>query len=743
MSDVITSVPSTDEISRPRCALLGRDVILLAWDVPPAARFASPSLTTGGGSVAPLASLRVGLDDGGVRLLWALRMPEDGRLDATLSSGPLGLRAEVRIAARGEVPALEVANLLGHVDRAGRIALVSALFNVWTPLFRLQTNRTFARVLRDVLMFVASAPGNAIVAAQAAQDLVLVRTTLSAGFGKIDAVYMLGDDGPVRIGAMPHKVPTGDGSREAVHFVADHKAVPLVNGLMLLIGPQGFSVRRLAANGHQLPPIERWFREQAQTAPGLREHLLIDLAERSDAGRAIALEAQLRAPLKPTRAIASGSAPAAEIVTALSTPSGTLVAGWYKDPLDLVMGIEALGTEDGSHDLTGKIRRFPVEVAGPRKGSRQPATGFTVLAPSVGNGVPVLQPRFRLRLRSGGYHGLVPAPQPANPVEARALALRAVPPQHVDDALLAEVLAPVIADLHGQARSLVGSPTVHSIGDPVIRPKVSVVVPLYKELSFLRFQIATFAVDPWFRANAELIYVLDSPEQAQEASHLLNGLHLVYALPMTLVVMERNGGYARANNVGVSVARGEYLALVNSDVIPITPGWLQGLVSKLNGRRRIGAVGPKLLFEDGSIQHAGMYFGRDHRGRWLNQHFHKGMPRDYAPACGERIVPAVTGACLITTRDLFETVGGFTEDYVIGDYEDSDLCLKLTMADRRIAYTPDVELYHLERKSMSLNTEYMRGIAWQYNCALHTERWGGLMASLMQADGRHRKARTH
>jgi hypothetical protein len=741
MSDVITSMPSTEHVSRPRFAILGRDVILLAWDVPSAARFASPSLTTDGALVAPLASLRVSLDDGGARLLWALRMPEDGCLDAVLSTGPLGLRTEVQISGGDEIPALEVADLLGGVDQTGRVALVSALFNVWAPLFRLQRGRAFARVLRDVLAFVASVPGNAVVAAQAGQDLVLVRTTLSAGFGKIDAVYTLGDEGPVRIAAIPHKVPMGNGSREAVHLLADRRDVPVANGLMLLIGPQGLSVRRMAAQGHPLPPIERWFREQAQTAPGLREHLLIDLAERSDAGRAIALEAQLRAPLKPTRAVASGSAPAAEIVTALSTPAGTLVAGWYKDPLDLVAGIEALGTEDGSYDLTAKIRRFPVEVAGPTKGSRQAATGFAVLAPSVGNGVPVLQPRFRLRLRSGGYHALVPPPQPANPVDARALALRAVPPQHVDDALLTEVLAPVIADLHGRARSLVGAPTVQWIGTPVSRPKASVVVPLYKELSFLRFQIATFASDPWFRANAELVYVLDSPEQAQEASHLLNGLHLVYALPMTLVVMERNGGYARANNVGVSVARGENLALVNSDVIPTTPGWLERLVSKLNGRRRIGAVGPKLLFEDGSIQHAGMFFGRDHRGRWLNQHFHKGMPRDYAPACGERMVPAVTGACLVTARSLFEAVGGFTEDYVIGDYEDSDLCLKIATADRRIAYAPDVELYHLERKSMSLNTEYMRGIAWQYNCALHTERWGHLMASLMQADGRQRKAR--
>ena len=243
--------------------------------------------------------------------------------------------------------------------------------------------------------------------------------------------------------------------------------------------------------------------------------------------------------------------------------------------------------------------------------------------------------------------------------------------------------------------------------------------------------MAAFATDPWFRTNAELIYVLDSPEQAQEVQHLLGGLHLVYGLPITLVVMERNGGYARANNAGVSLARGDVLALVNSDIIPTGPGWLEALTARLNGRRRIGAVGPKLLFEDGSIQHAGMYFAQDHRGRWLNQHFHKGMPRDYAPACEERLVPAVTGACLVTPRSVFEAVGGFTEDYVVGDYEDSDLCLKIAMASAR---SPTY------RMSSSTISSANRCPSTPNTCAaspgsttalLHTERWE---SELMTAD---------
>lgn len=741
MDEVTEPMLSTEQVTRPKVSSLGRDVILIAWDVTHVVRSSSSRLNVGGETVSPLASLRLPRSRGGIRLLWALRRPDGEDLDLELMTGPLGVRTDVTIDSASELPTVNAEELLDSIGISGRAALVSALFNVWSVMFRLQRSKTFNQILREILAHISPDPGPATTVAQVAGDLVLLRTSVSAAFDKIDAIYTLGSRGPIRISGRPYKVATRGGEREIVHVLVDAASLPADGSLLVLIGPKGVSVRRLARSDTDLAPIERWFREQAQTAPGLREHLLIDIAERSAAGRALALETQLRAPLRPKRALSHLTTPSAEIVCALSTPAGTLVTGWYRDPVDLFAGIDALGPSEGARDLTENLHRFPVEVAGSTKESRMPATGFAVLAPAGAVSIPILQPRFRLRLKSGAYHPLIPRLQPVDPVDARAAALRAVPPQNVDESVLSRVLAPVIASLHDQARERVGSPHVQTIGNPVSRPKVSVIVPLYRALDFLRFQIASFATDPWFRANAELIYVLDSPEQAPEVEHMLGGLHLVYGLPMILVVMERNGGYARANNVGVSLARGDVLALVNSDIIPTAPGWLQALTMRVSGRRRgIGAVGPKLLFEDGSIQHAGMYFSKDHRNRWLNQHFHKGMPRDYAPACEERIVPAVTGACLVTPRSVFETVGGFTEDYVIGDYEDSDLCLKITMTDRKIAYSPGIELYHLERKSMSLNSEYMRGVAWQYNCALHTERWGDLMTSIAQA-GRPRRTR--
>ncbi|WP_262265616.1 glycosyltransferase [Microvirga yunnanensis] len=631
-------------------------------------------------------------------------------------------------------------SMIGGLDSHGRVALASALFNVWGAMFHLRREKAFIDLLGDLVSQMAPTPGPAVAIAQVADDFVLTRTSVVAGFGKIDAIYTFGRNGPTRILASPHRIPDGKDGRDVIHLLIDRARIPAEDTLLVLLGPGGLSIRRLLRPEARLPSIERWFHERAHAAPGLREHVLREIAKRSAAGSAYALELQLRFPLRPRRLSGNLTAPSAEIVSALATSAGTLVTGWYRDPVNLFAGIEASGPEIEPLDLTKALFTFPVEVAGPTKGSRLTATGFAVLAPTGRGAEQNLQPRFHLRLKSGARHSLVPHPQPADPAQARATALRAIPAQHVDQSILMQVLRPAIADLHAQVGNQIGRHTIRRIGFSHRCPKASMIIPLYRNLEFLRFQIAAFATDPWIRANAELVYVLDSPEQAQEVEHLLGGLHLIYGLPVILVVMERNGGYARANNVGVSVARGDVLALVNSDIIPVSPGWLEAMASRLNGRRRIGAVGPKLLFEDGSIQHAGMYFSQDHRGYWLNQHFHKGMPRDYAPACEERVVPAVTGACLVTTRALFESVGGFTEDYVVGDYEDSDLCLKITMTERKIAYAPDIELYHLERKSMSLNSEYMRGIAWQYNCALHTERWRDVMIAAMQT-GRPRKIR--
>jgi GT2 family glycosyltransferase len=184
----------------------------------------------------------------------------------------------------------------------------------------------------------------------------------------------------------------------------------------------------------------------------------------------------------------------------------------------------------------------------------------------------------------------------------------------------------------------------------------------------------------------------------------------------------------------VQAAHGELLTLLNSDVIPLAPGWLATLRTALEvqeGARKTGVVGPKLLFDDGSLQHAGLTFARDPEGRWYNTHLFKGYPRDWPAANKPRAVPGVTGAAMLLPRDLYEAVGGFTEHYIVGDYEDSDLCLKIRAADREIRYEPRAALHHFERRSIELHPGYTGTAASAYNRRLHAERWSDTMAALV------------
>jgi GT2 family glycosyltransferase len=107
------------------------------------------------------------------------------------------------------------------------------------------------------------------------------------------------------------------------------------------------------------------------------------------------------------------------------------------------------------------------------------------------------------------------------------------------------------------------------------------------------------------------------------------------------------------------------------------------------------------------------------------------MPGDYRPAQHTRDVPGVTAPAWWLAERTYERVGGYTDDYVIGDYEDSDLCLKIRRLGLQIAYEPAACLYHFERRSIRRSQDYMRGVASQYNSWLHTQRWEDDISELM------------
>ena len=244
-------------------------------------------------------------------------------------------------------------------------------------------------------------------------------------------------------------------------------------------------------------------------------------------------------------------------------------------------------------------------------------------------------------------------------------------------------------------------------------------------------QLLQFDRDPEIPAQ-ELIYVLDSPELAAELADRARQLARLYPVPFRVVTMAHNAGFGAATNAGVSMARGRLLLLLNSDVLPAEPGWLGKMQAFHDATSNVGALGPKLLYEDDSLQHAGLFFDVVQEGptagSWANMHYFKGLHKDIPAANVARPVPAVTAACLLIDKDLYESVGGLPDAYVQGDYEDSELCLKLLAAGRDNWYLPGVELYHLEGSSYS-GAE--RGITGSYNRWLQTRRMGQAIEDVM------------
>jgi len=270
---------------------------------------------------------------------------------------------------------------------------------------------------------------------------------------------------------------------------------------------------------------------------------------------------------------------------------------------------------------------------------------------------------------------------------------------------------------------------VETFGPPCADAQVSIVVPLYGRHDFVDYQLALFADDPDFQ-RVELIYVVDDPAIIQAFRAICQDLYGMYRLPFTVVYPGDNLGFAGATNYGASIARASHLLLLNSDVMPQAPGWLGRLLAVYRSQPDTGLLGAKLLYEDGSVQHAGMASRRNPQWQdlWINHHPHKGM--NPALLTGIRDVEGVTAACALVETALYRTLGGLSEDYVIGDFEDSDLCHRARAQGRVNRVALDVALYHLERQSQARAGDAQWRMALTlYNCWLHDRRWSAAMGA--------------
>jgi GT2 family glycosyltransferase len=186
--------------------------------------------------------------------------------------------------------------------------------------------------------------------------------------------------------------------------------------------------------------------------------------------------------------------------------------------------------------------------------------------------------------------------------------------------------------------------------------------------------------------------------------------------------------YSAINNFAVREARGELICLLNNDIEVITPEWLDELVSHAV-KPGVGAVGAKLLYPDGRLQHAGVLMGlhgvAGHVFRLLgrNQEGYFGRPQ-VAQAIG-----GCTGACLLMRKEHFLQVGGLDEERLRVAFNDVDLCLKLLDAGLRNVYTPWAELVHHESVSRGYEDTPEKQARFKGEIEVMLGRWGDKLRS--------------
>ena len=184
----------------------------------------------------------------------------------------------------------------------------------------------------------------------------------------------------------------------------------------------------------------------------------------------------------------------------------------------------------------------------------------------------------------------------------------------------------------------------------------------------------------------EVVVVVDG---APDAGH--EALAAAYGDPVRWVFRAENGGFGAACNDGAWRAEPAHdLVFLNNDAFP-GEGWLEALVAAADAAPDTAVVGARLLYPDGTVQHAGVALGQDGHPRNL----YVGFPGDHPAVTRSRRLQAVTAACMLVRRRDFEAVGGFDEGFRNG-LEDVDLCLRLGERGREVRYAPDAVAVHLE-----------------------------------------------
>ena len=253
-------------------------------------------------------------------------------------------------------------------------------------------------------------------------------------------------------------------------------------------------------------------------------------------------------------------------------------------------------------------------------------------------------------------------------------------------------------------------------------PLVSIIIATKDAFHLIQQCISSILKNTSYR-NYELL-IIDHESKDQEVIKYFK--EISKSSNIKIIKFQGAFNFSKMNNMATKYSNGEILCLLNNDTEIITNDWLNEMVSHLI-QDKVGVVGAKLLFPNNLVQHGGDTVGP---GGCAN-HLHSLIPKDDLGYCNRAIVAqelsAVTGACLVTWRKVYQDLGGFNEKRLKVAFNDVDYCLRVREAGYKVVWTPHAELYHHE--SMTRGKDTSLGKKWRAykEVKYMRKKWGHLM----------------
>lgn len=257
---------------------------------------------------------------------------------------------------------------------------------------------------------------------------------------------------------------------------------------------------------------------------------------------------------------------------------------------------------------------------------------------------------------------------------------------------------------------------------PESAPLVSLIIPTRNGLSLLKQCIDSLFAKTTYK-NFEVLIVDNNSDDPKTLDYFAS---LADNKKIRVLRDERPFNYSALNNAAVNKARGEYVGLINNDIEVISPEWLDEMMG-LAIQPGVGAVGARLWYPNNTLQHGGVITGLGGVAGHSHKHLDKGAPGFFYRAQLIQTLSAVTAACLVVKKSIYQEVGGLDEVNLKVAFNDVDFCLRVREAGYRNVWTPYAELYHHESATRGSEDTLEKQMRFRDEVLYIQKHWGNLL----------------